>query len=236
MTLSKYKEKRNFSVTPEPAGKEHSGADPKHRLTFVIQKHRATQLHYDFRLEFNGVLLSWAIPKGPSLDPSVKRLAMQVEDHPVEYGGFEGTIPEGEYGGGTVMVWDRGEWAPENGDIAAALQKGDLKFTLYGKKLHGSWVLVRTHGYGSKADKTWLLIKHRDQYASTKDVTEEMPRSVLSKRLMVEIARDEGGDVEKAATGDPQQKVSKSPKRKSATANPRARTTRKSKAKKASKA
>jgi bifunctional non-homologous end joining protein LigD len=131
------------------------------------------------------------------------------------------------------MVWDRGEWAPENGDIAAALQKGDLKFTLYGKKLHGSWVLVRTRGYGSKADKTWLLIKHRDQYASTKDVTEEMPRSVLSKRLMVEIARDEGGDVEKAATGDPQQK---SPKRKSATANPRARTTKKSKAKKASKA
>jgi len=236
MTLSKYKEKRNFSVTPEPAGKEHSGADPKHRLTFVIQKHRATQLHYDFRLEFNGVLLSWAIPKGPSLDPSVKRLAMQVEDHPVEYGGFEGTIPEGEYGGGTVMVWDRGEWAPENGDIAEALQKGDLKFTLYGKKLHGSWVLVRTRGYSSKADKSWLLIKHRDQYASTKDVAEEMPRSVVSKRLMAEIARDEGGDVEKAATGDPQQKVSKSPKRKSANANTRATTTRKSKAKKVTKA
>ncbi len=236
MTLSKYKEKRNFGITPEPAGKEHTSADPKHRLTFVIQKHRATQLHYDFRLEFNGVLLSWAVPKGPSLDPSVKRLAMQVEDHPIEYGGFEGTIPEGEYGGGTVMVWDRGEWAPENGDIALALQKGDLKFTLYGEKLQGSWVLVRTRGYGSKADKTWLLIKHRDQYASTKDVAEEMPRSVLSKRLMVEIAGDEGGDVEKASTGDPQQKTSKSPKRKSAAANPRARTTKKSKAKKATKA
>jgi bifunctional non-homologous end joining protein LigD len=236
MTLSKYKEKRNFGITPEPAGKEHTSADPKHRLTFVIQKHRATQLHYDFRLEFNGVLLSWAVPKGPSLDPSVKRLAMQVEDHPIEYGGFEGTIPEGEYGGGTVMVWDRGEWAPENGDIAAALQKGDLKFTLYGEKLQGSWVLVRTRGFGSKADKSWLLIKHRDQYASTKDIAEEMPHSVLSKRLMAEIARDEGGDVEKASTGDPQQKTSKSPKRKSAASTTRATATRKSKQKKASKA
>jgi bifunctional non-homologous end joining protein LigD len=182
-------------------------------LLFVVQKHRATQLHYDFRLEFNGVLLSWAVPKGPSLDPSVKRLAMQVEDHPVEYGGFEGIIPEGEYGGGTVMVWDRGEWEPENGDPGAALQKGDLKFTLFGKKLHGSWVLVRTRGFGSKADKSWLLIKHRDKYASTEDIAEDEPRSVLSKRLMAEIARDEGGDVERASTGDPQQKQSKSSKR-----------------------
>jgi bifunctional non-homologous end joining protein LigD len=209
MSLTKYKEKRNFRVTPEPAGKEHSSSKPQRRLLFVVQKHRATQLHYDFRLEFNGVLLSWAVPKGPSIDPSVKRLAMQVEDHPVEYGGFEGIIPEGEYGGGTVMVWDRGEWEPENGDIEAALQKGDLKFTLLGKKLHGSWVLVRTRGFGSKADKTWLLIKHRDKYASTKDIVEDEPRSVLSKRLMAEIARDEGGDVERASTGDPQQKSSK---------------------------
>jgi len=205
MSLSKYKEKRNFQVTPEPSGKEPaSSSSAERKLQFVVQKHRATQLHYDFRLEFNGVLLSWAVPKGPSLDPSVKRLAMQVEDHPIDYGGFEGVIPEGEYGGGTVMVWDRGEWEPENGDIAAALQKGDLKFTLFGKKLHGSWVLVRTRGFGSKTDKSWLLIKHRDSYASTGDIVEEQPRSVLSNRLMVDIAREEGGDVEKAATGDPQ--------------------------------
>src|ERR1700760_2274366 len=178
MSLTKYQEKRNFKVTPEPSGE--STAKKAAHLLYVIQKHRATQLHYDFRLEFNGVLLSWAVPKGPSLDPSVKRLAMQVEDHPVEYGGFEGIIPEGEYGGGPGMLWDRGGWEPENGDIEAALHKGDLKFTLFGKKLHGSWVLVRTRGFGSKADKSWLLIKHRDKYASTKDVTEGDPRSVLS--------------------------------------------------------
>ena len=174
-------------------------------MQYVIQKHRATQLHYDFRLEFNGVLLSWAIPKGPSLDPSVKRLAMQVEDHPLEYGGFEGVIPESEYGGGTVMVWDNGEWTPESEDVERALQKGDLKFTLHGKKLHGSWLLVRTRGFGSKPDKSWLLIKHRDEYASERDIEEEEPRSVLSKRLLADIAREEGGDVEKASTGDPTQ-------------------------------
>jgi bifunctional non-homologous end joining protein LigD len=204
MSLDKYKEKRNFKVSPEPSGKPHFGASSKSHLLYVIQKHRATQLHYDFRLEFKGVLLSWAVPKGPSLDPSVKRLAMQVEDHPVEYGSFEGVIPEGEYGGGTVMVWDNGEWVAENDDVEAALEKGDLKFTLEGKKLQGSWVLVRTRGFGSKADKSWLLIKHRDKYASDKDVTVSEPRSVLSKRLLADIARDNGGDVEKAATGDPQ--------------------------------
>jgi bifunctional non-homologous end joining protein LigD len=216
MSLDKYKEKRNFKVSPEPSGKSHSSASSKSHLLYVIQKHRATQLHYDFRLEFKGVLLSWAIPKGPSLDPSVKRLAMQVEDHPVEYGSFEGVIPEGEYGGGTVMVWDNGEWVPESDDVEAALEKGDLKFTLEGKKLQGSWVLVRTRGFGSKPDKSWLLIKHRDKYASDKDITVSQPRSVLSKRLLAEIARDNGGDVEKAATGDPQKtaktKVSQSGK------------------------
>jgi bifunctional non-homologous end joining protein LigD len=210
MSLEKYKEKRNFRVTPEPAGKEHPTSRTKPRPSFVVQKHRATQLHYDFRLEWNGVLLSWAVPKGPSLDPSVKRLAMQVEDHPVEYGEFEGLIPEGEYGGGTVMVWDRGEWEPESEDPEEALKKGDFKFKLFGKKLRGSWVLVRTRGYGSKADKSWLLIKHRDEHASTKDVTEEAPRSVLSERLMADIARDEGGDMERASTGDPQVKTKKS--------------------------
>ena len=215
MSLAKYKEKRNFKVSPEPSGKPHEAAGSQGDLLYVIQKHRASQLHYDFRLEFRGVLLSWAVPKGPSLDPSVKRLAMQVEDHPLEYGNFEGVIPEGEYGGGTVMVWDIGKWIPESGDIGAALQKGDLKFTLEGKKLRGSWVIVRTHGFGSKPDKSWLLIKHRDKYASDKDLTTEQPRSVLSKRLMADIARDNGGDVEKAATGDPG-KVAKPKVRKTA--------------------
>jgi bifunctional non-homologous end joining protein LigD len=175
----------------------------------VIQKHRATALHYDFRLEWNGVLLSWAVPKGPSLDSSVKRLAMQVEDHPLEYATFEGVIPEGEYGGGTVMVWDEGTWTPESPDVNAALAKGDLKINLHGKKLHGSWVLVRTHGWGSSSGKSWLLIKHRDVHTSTKDVTIEKPRSIVSNKLLAEIARDGGGDVEKAATGDPEFKPKK---------------------------
>jgi len=204
MSLEKYRQRRDFQVSPEPRGSARTGPAARHRLQFVVQKHRATQLHYDFRLEFNGVLLSWAVPKGPSLDPSVKRLAMHVEDHPMEYGGFEGVIPEGEYGGGTVMVWDRGEWAPEVPDIARALEKGDLKFTLYGKKLRGSWVLVRTRGWGSSTHgKSWLLIKHRDKYASAIDIVTEKPRSVISRRLLAQIAHDEGGDVTKAATGDP---------------------------------
>jgi bifunctional non-homologous end joining protein LigD len=134
---------------------------------------------------------------------------MQVEDHPVEYASFEGVIPEGEYGGGTVMVWDNGTWEPEVEDVDAALQKGDLKFTLHGKKLKGSWVLVRTHGYGRSSGKSWLLIKHRDQYAATGDITTEEPRSISSKRLLADIAREGGGDVEKAATGDPAPKSTK---------------------------
>jgi bifunctional non-homologous end joining protein LigD len=203
MSLDKYKEKRNFKVSSEPSGKPHAAVGSKRDLLYVIQKHRASQLHYDFRLEFKGVLLSWAIPKGPSLDPSVKRLAMQVEDHPLEYGNFEGVIPKGEYGGGTVMVWDHGEWIPESDDVGGALEKGDLKFILKGQKLQGSWVLVRTRGFGSKPDKSWLLLKHRDKCASDKDITISRPRSVLSKRLLADIARDNGGDVEKAATGDP---------------------------------
>jgi bifunctional non-homologous end joining protein LigD len=149
------------------------------------------------------VLLSWAVPKGPSLDPSVKRLAMEVEDHPIEYATFEGIIPEGEYGGGTVMVWDKGTWTPESPDVDAALKKGDLKFTLHGKKLKGSWVLVRTRGRYQGGRNTWLLIKHRDEYASTEDIAETQPRSVGSKRLLLEIARDEGGNMAKAADGDP---------------------------------
>jgi bifunctional non-homologous end joining protein LigD len=211
MSLAKYREKRNFKSTAEPAGDLKAKKAGKRKLIYVIQKHRATQLHYDFRLEFAGVLLSWAVPKGPSPDPSVKRLAMQVEDHPIEYAKFEGVIPEGEYGGGTVMIWDHGTWAPESEDIEAALKKGDLKFTLNGEKLHGSWVLVRTRGFGSKSDKSWLLIKHRDQFASTADITLQKPRSVVSNRLLAEIAGEEGGDVAKASTGDPQTKVRQKP-------------------------
>jgi bifunctional non-homologous end joining protein LigD len=206
MSLKTYREKRNFKISPEPSGKSIAAA-PGTKLLYVIQKHRATQLHYDFRLEWNGVLLSWAVPKGPSLDPSVKRLAMQVEDHPLEYGDFEGVIPQGEYGGGTVMVWDSGEWLPESDDVEKALQKGDLKFTLRGKKLKGSWVLVRTHGFGGKEGKSWLLIKHRDEFAAAGEITVEEPRSVLTRRLLADIAREKGGDVEKASTGDPQQNL-----------------------------
>jgi bifunctional non-homologous end joining protein LigD len=203
MSLEKYRKKRNLQISPEPSGTSRVAAARKGPLLYVVQKHRASQLHYDFRLEYNGVLLSWAIPKGPSLDPTVKRLAMQVEDHPREYASFEGVIPEGQYGAGTVMVWDNGEWSPESDDVASSLRKGDLKFTLGGKKLRGSWVLVRTRGYGSKAGKSWLLIKHRDRYASNGDITVTEPRSVLSARLLADIAREEGGDVEMASTGDP---------------------------------
>ena len=200
MALEKYRKKRDFRVSPEPRGKITGGQ--KSTLLYVIQKHRASQLHYDFRLAFNGVLLSWAIPKGPSLDPSVKRLAMQVEDHPLEYANFEGVIPEGEYGGGTVMVWDKGTWSPDESDVADALRRGSLKFTLNGKKLRGSWALVRTKSYGGSRKNAWLLIKHRDTFASRKDITEEKPHSVLTGRSLAKIAHDDGGDVEKAASGD----------------------------------
>jgi bifunctional non-homologous end joining protein LigD len=184
MPLDEYKKKRDFSKTPEPAGKvvHRQGAE----RFFCVQKHLASHLHYDFRLEHNGVLLSWAVPKGPSLDPKTKRLAMQTEDHPLDYGEFEGVIPEG-YGAGIVMLWDRGTWTPESDDIDAALKKGDLKFTLDGFKLKGSWVLVRTSGRypgartGSGGDsRSWLLIKHRDDWAGDLDITEFAPRSVKS--------------------------------------------------------
>jgi len=203
MALSEYRKKRDFKITPEPTGEKSSSTGQKSSLIYVVQKHRATALHYDFRLEFRGTLLSWAVPKGPSLDPSVKRLAMQVEDHPIDYAGFEGVIPEGEYGGGTVMVWDKGTWTSESPDPAAAMEKGDFKFTLHGKKLKGSWVLVRTRGFGSSTKVSWLLIKHRDEFATDEDVTEQMPRSAISNRLLADIAREGGSDVERAATGDP---------------------------------
>jgi bifunctional non-homologous end joining protein LigD len=202
--LKKYRSKRNFEVTSEPSGSGSKHKSSKTALAYVIQKHQASHLHYDFRLEWNGVLLSWAIPKGPSLDPSVKRLAAAVEDHPIEYGGFEGVIPEGEYGGGTVMLWDNGTWTPEDPDVDAALRKGELKLALDGKKLKGSWVLIRTKGgFGGSRKPQWLLIKHRDRYASTEDTLAKKPRSVSSNRLMADIARDGGGDVAKAAQADP---------------------------------
>ena len=206
MGLAEYRKKRRFGVTPEPAG----GRAERRRgpaLGFVVQKHRASRLHYDFRLEWHGVLLSWAVPKGPSLDPAVKRLAMQVEDHPLEYAEFEGIIPEGEYGGGTVMVWDRGTWIPDVPNVDAALRKGELKFTLRGNKLRGSWVLVRTRGGGSGGKPAWLLIKHRDEFASDEDIALTRARSVVSKRILAEIAWQEGGDVEKAASGDPPEEI-----------------------------
>lgn len=201
MDLTKYRAKRNFGVTPEPRGDVKDESTEK--LSFVVQKHQASHLHYDFRLEWNGILLSWAVPKGPSLDPAVKRLAMQVEDHPLDYGGFEGIIPEGEYGGGTVMVWDKGTWEPEIPNVDAAIRAGEIKFTLHGAKLKGSWVLVRTRALGKSSRPAWLLMKHRDRYASTDDITVSKPRSALSKRLMAQIASESGGDIAKAAKADP---------------------------------
>jgi bifunctional non-homologous end joining protein LigD len=191
--LKEYEAKRQFSKTEEPPPKTKTSQTGN---LFLIQKHRASHLHYDFWLEMDGVLKSWAVPKGPSLDPSVRRLAMAVEDHPLDYADFEGIIPEGEYGGGTVMVWDRGTYVPET-NMAAGLSKGELKFSLQGTKLKGSWVLVRT------SNRQWLLIKHRDQYVTTEDITLAAPRSVVTQRTLAEIAEDEGGNVEKAATGDP---------------------------------
>jgi bifunctional non-homologous end joining protein LigD len=203
MKLNEYRSKRRFEATPEPRGADHVGKE-NGPLIYAVQKHMASRLHYDLRLEWRGVLLSWAVPKGPSLDPAVKRLAIRTEDHPVEYANFEGVIPGGQYGAGTVMLWDRGTWNPEKADVDGSLQRGEIKFTLQGKKLKGAWVLVRIRGYGKvPAGSAWLLIKHRDRYASAKDVTEEELRSVASRRLLAEIARDEGGEIERASQGDP---------------------------------
>jgi bifunctional non-homologous end joining protein LigD len=190
-SLATYRAKRDFDVTAEPSGKKAVAAAPQ--LRFVIQRHDATRLHYDFRLELDGVFLSWAVTKGPSLDPAVKRLAVQTEDHPLDYGDFEGTIPKGQYGGGTVQLWDRGYWIPE-GDPHEGLKKGDLKFTLVGERLEGSWVLVRMKWGREKGDSkrtNWLLIKHRDQYAHEGDedaVLQENDTSVASGRTLKQIA------------------------------------------------
>ena len=189
--LAKYREKRDFTKSPEPTGGKlkTARAKTKKALMFCVQKHLASHLHYDFRLEHHGVLLSWAVPKGPSLNPAEKRLAMKVEDHPYDYGEFEGVIPSG-YGAGIVMLWDRGTWTPQNGDVDTGLAKGELKFTLDGVKLKGSWVLVRT-----RDERTWLLIKHRDEWAGEVDVAETFPLSVKSDGDFDDILAQENPDV-----------------------------------------
>ncbi|HJR67099.1 MAG TPA: non-homologous end-joining DNA ligase [Gemmatimonadaceae bacterium] len=195
--LTEYRRKRDFSRTAEPAGHVASAPSRKGTLRFVIQKHAASHLHFDLRLELDGVMKSWAVPKGPSLDPGVKRLAMEVEDHPIDYNTFEGTIPKGEYGGGTVMLWDRGTYradAADDGDDESAIRRGyrsgDLKFTLQGERLRGSWVLVRMRGRETGSSKPqWLLIKHRDDEARNDiDIVAETTTSVATGRTMEEIA------------------------------------------------
>lgn len=186
--LAEYNRKRDFTRTREPAG-----TVPKSRgraLHFVIQKHEASHLHFDFRLELDGVMKSWAVPKGPSYDPAVRRLAMEVEDHPISYNSFEGTIPAGEYGGGTVMLWDRGTYEAEDGGGAESLRrgyaKGDLKILMHGERLHGGWVLVRMNRPGRPQ---WLLIKHRDETADPDlDITAKHVKSVVTTRTMEQIA------------------------------------------------
>jgi len=189
--LTEYRRKRDFARTREPKG---GGRKRSPRLAYVIQKHAASRTHFDLRLELDGVMKSWAVPKGPSLDPSVKRLAIHVEDHPIEYNRFEGTIPKGEYGGGTVMVSDRGTYGADSDDTEATLRegyrRGDFKFVLKGKRLKGSWVLVRTRGRGSRDRRNqWLLIKHRDTAAHPDtDPVAEYLTSAASGRTMEEIA------------------------------------------------
>jgi bifunctional non-homologous end joining protein LigD len=262
MALEDYKRKRDFTKTPEPppeVKKKKQGEE----LFFCVQKHLASHLHYDFRLEWKGVLLSWAVPKGPSIDTRDKRLAMQTEDHPFDYGMFEGVIPEG-YGAGIVMLWDYGTWVPESDDVDAALKKGDLKFRLNGFKLKGSWVLVRTRGYGptsSSGKPSWLLIKHKDEWAGPVAITEFAPLSVKTPdadfaeilsgktpEIWKSHAPARGGDAAamykkiieramsmKAAPGPANPKDTKDPNStKTATSKPKAKAAKKAKAKKRS--
>ena len=193
MALTEYRSKRDFAKTPEPAGTAaRETASPT--LSFVIQKHAARRLHYDFRLELDGVLKSWAVPKGPSLDPGEKRLAVHVEDHPLEYGGFEGVIPQGQYGAGTALIWDRGSWAPLDRDPQGAYANGNLKFVLDGEKLHGKWALVRMGGkHAGRHGENWLLIKERDEAAAPQSgdrVVADNPKSVATGRGLDEIAAE----------------------------------------------
>ena len=198
MSLDLYKKKRIFSQTPEPVGKKQVTKDA---LRFVVQKHAASRLHYDFRLEMEGVLKSWAVPKGPSANPEDKRLAMMVEDHPFDYRSFEGIIPEGNYGAGTVMVWDEGTYDPlelegeskqkQEKHLLKQLKNGDVKIVLHGKKLNGAYALVKMK---NNSDNSWLLIKKVDKYASKKDITKK-DRSIFSERTLEEITNDQNSDV-----------------------------------------
>src|SRR3954449_7801795 len=194
--LERYRSMRDFHVTQEPSGAESRRAKSAaaDALPFVIQKHAATRLHYDFRLGWDGVLKSWAVTKGPSYVPGDKRLAVQVEDHPMDYGGFEGIIPKGQYGGGTVMLWDRGTWEPHV-DVEEGLRKGSLKFAMHGEKLKGKWALIRMGGRAANESKpNWLLIKEHDEYERGPDdpcITEEAPDSASTGRTIDEIARAE---------------------------------------------
>lgn len=188
--LARYRAMRDFAMTAEPNGNGGAAEMDGDALPFVIQKHAATRLHYDFRLGWRGVLKSWAVTKGPSYYPGDKRLAVEVEDHPIEYGGFEGTIPKGQYGGGTVMVWDQGTWNPLV-DVDEGLRKGKLSFTLHGKKLKGNWALVRMGRFAGKGKQNWLLIKEHDKYARGEGiapVTESAPKSAITGRMMEQIA------------------------------------------------
>ncbi len=190
MALEEYRKKRDFTRTPEPAGGTKQRRRSKLPI-FVVHQHEATRLHYDFRLEIGDVLVSWAVPKGPSLSPAEKRLAIQTEDHPIEYADFEGIIPEGEYGAGTVMVWDKGTYETDPPDSAAEqLSKGELKFTLHGRKLQGGFVLIRTRlkASGGRGQRSWLLIKRQDEYADRSWNAEKYDGSVLTGRTMQEIA------------------------------------------------
>jgi bifunctional non-homologous end joining protein LigD len=193
--LARYRAMRDFAMTAEPSGSSGAKAQTAAGLPFVVQKHAATRLHYDFRLGWRGVLKSWAVTKGPSYNVKDKRLAVEVEDHPIEYGGFEGTIPKGQYGGGTVMVWDQGTWEPV-GDADEGLRKGQLKFILHGQKLKGHWVLVRMKSdrFGEKGKNNWLLIKEHDEYERAEDdpaITDEAPDSAVTGRSIQQIAEDE---------------------------------------------
>ena len=196
MPLDEYRRKRDFDKTPEPRGDE-ARTRPRRsakRRYFCVQKHLASRLHYDLRLEHDGVLLSWAVPKGPSLDPADKRMAVATEDHPIAYGDFEGVIAEG-YGAGVVMLWDHGSWTPEVDEVDAALRKGDLKFSLDGYKLKGSWVLVRIRDKpgtpAKQRGRSWLLIKHRDFWSGPIDITELAPLSVKSEGDFDDILADD---------------------------------------------
>ncbi|UDQ88070.1 ATP-dependent DNA ligase, partial [Xanthobacter autotrophicus] len=194
--LQRYRAKRDFAATPEPSGaarRKAKGEAARPQGSFVIQKHAARRLHYDFRLEMDGVLKSWAVTRGPSLAPGEKRLAVHVEDHPLDYGGFEGTIPKGQYGGGSVIIWDRGTWTP-TGDPHKAYAKGHMEFTLDGEKLHGRWHLVRMAARGGEKNENWLLIKAEDAFArpdGAPDILEEEPLSVVSGRDVDALSPDD---------------------------------------------